>query len=377
MKKQSVLRPLSLFVLMFTMSGPAQSADFLRWLFQGRFNQGREGTLFYSEVTANAIGDGKVYVHWPTEADRNHETTADEIEVVGSDVLFTEKSPEDDTARGGKDGWPNYTLHTYADHWYVVYAEPHTGFEVDGLYTNEACTTAYNVSSDDTFNGDGYTAYSVTFRTEATTRAAAEKMTLYVRFVLNVTIGSRGYSTLYYSKYNFTVPTGVTATTYKLGDGYGKLEESRVYSEGDVIPAGEAVVLHGNAGTYKFYPVKTTSNTPDTENILRGTDVEEFTTGGTEYFALSYNSTKGVVGFYWMNSTGAAFKNGAHKAYLPLSGASGVKGFDFDGDDATGISNVNDNLNLTDGPIFNLAGQRVGKMQKGINIVNGKKIMVK
>ena len=27
--------------------------------------------------------------------------------------------------------------------------------------------------------------------------------------------------------------------------------------------------------------------------------------------------------------------------------------------------------------IFNLAGQRLGKMQKGINIVNGKKVIVK
>ena len=373
MKKQSVLRLASLLFLVFTIGQPAHAGDFLRWLLSGFYNAARDGEMFYSELAAEAIGDGKVYVHWPTRSDE--EISADEIEVVGSDVVYTEESPFDDTARGGKEpNWP-YTHLTYSDHSYVLYAEAHPGFEVDGVYRDEACTNAYNFPSGAIFEGDGYTAYSVTFRTEATTRATAENLTLYVRFALNVTLNSRGYSTLYYSKYNFKVPTGVTATTYKLGDGYGKLEESRVYSPGDVIPAGEAVVLQGNAGTYKFYPVKTTSNTPDTENILRGTDVEEFTTGGTEYFALSYNSTKGVVGFYWMNSTGAAFKNGAHKAYLPLSGASGVKGFDFDGDDATGISNVNDNLNLTDGPIFNLAGQRVGKMQKGINIVNGKKIL--
>ncbi|MBQ5938073.1 MAG: hypothetical protein IJL50_09575 [Bacteroidaceae bacterium] len=200
-------------------------------------------------------------------------------------------------------------------------------------------------------------------------------MNLYARFVLNVTINSRGYSTLYYSRCNFKVPSGVTATTYKLGDGYGKLEESRVYSEGDVIPAGEPVVLQGAAGTYKFYPVKNTLNVPDPNNILLGTDGAEQTASGyDEYFILSYNSTKGVVGFYWKNSDGSGFTNGAHKAYLALGGASGVKGFDLDGDEATGISDVDANVNAN-GPIFNLAGQRVGKMQKGINIVNGKKIL--
>ena len=369
MKKQSVLRLLSLMFLALAMGQPAHSSAFINWL-KALYNQGRNGDRFYSELTATAVGDGKVYVHWPRG---NEEApTAEELESIGS-YEYAELSPDDNTANAGVHDWGE--SNDYSDHIYLLYAEPHAGCEIEGVYSDESCTTAYNFGNNNIFNGDGYKGYRVTIRSTSRTRANATAQNLYVRFVLNVTINSRGYSTLYYSRCNFKVPSGVTATTYKLGDGYGKLEESRVYSAGDVIPAGEAVVLQGNAGTYKFYPVKTTSNTPDTENILRGTDVEEFTTGGTEYFALSWNSTKGVVGFYWMNSTGAAFKNGAHKAYLPLSGASGVKGFDFDGDDATGISNVNDNLNLTDGPIFNLAGQRVGKMQKGINIVNGKKIL--
>ena len=42
----------------------------------------------------------------------------------------------------------------------------------------------------------------------------------------------------------------------------------------------------------------------------------------------------------------------------------------------TGVDNVNANLNPNEG-IFNLAGQRLSKMQKGINIVGGKKVLVK
>lgn len=59
------------------------------------------------------------------------------------------------------------------------------------------------------------------------------------------------------------------------------------------------------------------------------------------------------------------------RAYFDLPEGAAVKGFIFD-DDATGIDNVNANLNES---IFNLAGQRLKKAQKGINIINGKKIL--
>ena len=67
----------------------------------------------------------------------------------------------------------------------------------------------------------------------------------------------------------------------------------------------------------------------------------------------------------------------ACKAYVEVS--SSVKGFIFKfDDDATGIENLNtqsSTLNTQNTSIYNLAGQRLQKMQKGINIVNGKKIL--
>ena len=44
--------------------------------------------------------------------------------------------------------------------------------------------------------------------------------------------------------------------------------------------------------------------------------------------------------------------------------------------DPTGIENTNVNHNLNETAIYNLAGQRLSKPQKGINIVNGKKIFI-
>ena len=52
-----------------------------------------------------------------------------------------------------------------------------------------------------------------------------------------------------------------------------------------------------------------------------------------------------------------------------------VKAFyPFAGNDATGIEGIDAN-NGENAPIYNVAGQRLGKMQKGINIVGGKKVL--
>ena len=74
---------------------------------------------------------------------------------------------------------------------------------------------------------------------------------------------------------------------------------------------------------------------------------------------------------------------GACRAFFELDGITAgaakslIKEFVLTfGEDATSIQNLNvdDNLNET---IYNLAGQRLGNTQKGINIVNGKKIAIK
>ena len=71
------------------------------------------------------------------------------------------------------------------------------------------------------------------------------------------------------------------------------------------------------------------------------------------------------------------------RAYFDIPAGTEVKGFVFD-DEATGIENI-DHSSLRSGaggtslaidhPIYNVAGQRIKEMQKGINIINGKKIL--
>ncbi len=101
------------------------------------------------------------------------------------------------------------------------------------------------------------------------------------------------------------------------------------------------------------------------------TEVDQSTLfiSSNKFYYVGVNTTIGAQrGYFQLNGF----------SYDPGSTSTGVKefGITFDEEDPTGIDNVNVNLN-NNGSIYNVAGQRLGKMQKGINIVNGKKIFVK
>lgn len=67
----------------------------------------------------------------------------------------------------------------------------------------------------------------------------------------------------------------------------------------------------------------------------------------------------------------------AYRGYFTVDSKAGVKNFvlSFD-DDATAIDAV-ETTQQANAEIYNLAGQRLSKVQKGVNIVNGRKVLVK
>ena len=93
---------------------------------------------------------------------------------------------------------------------------------------------------------------------------------------------------------------------------------------------------------------------------------------------MSFNSPASKVddnfGFFKLASNNML---GAHKAYLevaPGNNAPAFYSFD-DSDSEDGIENVNVNDNVNDNAIYNLSGQKLSKPQKGINIINGRKVL--
>ena len=183
-------------------------------------------------------------------------------------------------------------------------------------------------------------------------------------------ISSAGYTTQYIPSTDVTIPTGVKAYAGVIsGDNLSLKEITSAISKED------AVVLEGTANAYySFVPTTGASKyTGNTGNALSGSNGT--VTGGDGIYALSTLGGTAPVGFYPLTDTN--IKIPAGKAYLNLSGST-VKGFTFvfDEDDATGISLMEDGRSqMEDGAIYNLAGQRINKMQRGINIVNGKKIL--
>jgi hypothetical protein len=174
-----------------------------------------------------------------------------------------------------------------------------------------------------------------------------------------VTIGDANYTT-FVAPYNIaSMPEGVEAYACQVNENSVHLEPVTA------IPAGEAVVLK-NAGTYTFRPATSTVELGADNDLLPS----DGTVQGANIFALA-NKSEGV-GFYRVSEEIAV---PAGKGYLVI-GDAGVKSFyGFDEDDATAIEMVNGQSSMVNGPIFNLAGQRMSKQQKGINIINGKKIL--
>ena len=69
---------------------------------------------------------------------------------------------------------------------------------------------------------------------------------------------------------------------------------------------------------------------------------------------------------------------GAYRAYFTVAAGGGVKSLSFNFDDADGINSIdNGQLTMDNAAIYNLAGQRLNKAQKGVNIINGKKVFIK
>ena len=201
---------------------------------------------------------------------------------------------------------------------------------------------------------------------------------------VQLAVGATGYATLYYSNFALVVPENAEAYTFRSVN--GELTESKTYAEGAVIPADEAVVVYTTNDvpcTLNFKKgIATTAC--DASSQLAGTDEETAITPDVDYYfyglSLNSNNDPNSVGFYWMVDDGAAFTNGAHKAYLKIQKsefagmqAAAARGFAFNGT-VTGVESVESSNNAPQA-IYDLTGRRVSKAEKGIYIINGKKVI--
>lgn len=198
-------------------------------------------------------------------------------------------------------------------------------------------------------------------------------------------ITEAGYGT-YYSSKAYTMPEGVKGYTITGNEGTS-LVMNEAYAAGAVVPAKTALVVEGAANKYYTLVAESTELTP-ADNKLHGSDEAETTyVDGTDvkYYKLSYNNEGNNLGFYWGSENGAAFTNGAHKAYLALDSEtllSQSRGFSL-ADLAHGVTtgiNTTVKSATQSNFIYDLNGRRINSLNgaaKGVYIMNGQKVLVK
>ena len=211
----------------------------------------------------------------------------------------------------------------------------------------------------------------------------------------NTTGNTAGQTFAFYKKVEasetvtITVKDGFTATTYSNADyalDFSETEGLTAYLitdangaevEVDNVPAGTGVYVKAQPGDYEV-KIISSSQTVVSDNMLVGTGNEAASLTSSEsatYYVFGRQGNPKKEAFYKVKTDNATTVS-ANKAYLKIDvPASEAKDVIVPGG-ATSINAV-ETLQNENAAIYNLAGQRVVKAQKGIYIVNGKKVVIK
>ena len=169
-------------------------------------------------------------------------------------------------------------------------------------------------------------------------------------------VGEVGYATLFDTTTGYELNGDVKAYAATINKSWLDLKEVAN------VPASTPVILKG---TYYNKLANDALPAINIANDLKGTEAATEADGSMYILAKPEGEE---VGFFLATGTIPA-----GKAYI--QSASGVKAFYFT-DEATGIDSLDGQRSMVNGQsIYNLAGQRLQKMQRGIYIIGGKKIL--
>lgn len=183
-----------------------------------------------------------------------------------------------------------------------------------------------------------------------------------------------GYATIY-SPVELDLSYGrfkaYTATINEAGTAITLTEQS-------VVPANTGVVLEYQEDAeikngYVSLQIKETTLT-DVESELRGTFADSYVADDAYILAKPEGYEAGFYKAKKNYEDETKFLNNGFKAYLPAP-VSGARFYVFDFGTETAIENIEGAESANDAVIYDLAGRRVQNAQKGLYIVNGKKVI--
>lgn len=185
-------------------------------------------------------------------------------------------------------------------------------------------------------------------------------------------VGSTGWSTLYLGL-DATIPDGVTC--YTISSIANETAALTPITTG-ALPAHTGVIINATPNTqYTFRYKNSYGGSEGISNLLEGSIVGTQISGGGYVLSI----LDGVVGLYAAKLTNGTFLNNANKAYLPASAVPASQqsnGLRFEINETTAIDDMEaipDKQHSV--VIYDLMGRRVENMEKGIYIVNGRKVV--
>ena len=192
-----------------------------------------------------------------------------------------------------------------------------------------------------------------------------------IRKTVNTAVSSVKYST-FSSSYpiDFSQTAGLTAYIAK------KSGDKMALTEVTKVPANEAVILYADVDVATNYTLVTTDEATDdvSDNELKVSDGT--VTGDASTIYVLANKSPNGVGFYLLKS-GSTVTVG--KAYLRITSSLSAPAREYIGfgdGNTTGMEQIFREAS-TDSIYYTLHGQRVDKPNKGLYIVNGKKVIIK
>ena len=197
----------------------------------------------------------------------------------------------------------------------------------------------------------------------------------------DLAVAEAGYATFFDSQFNFTLPSGLKASTVS-GINGGKLSYQAL--SGSIVPKGTAVLIEASQKKAATYTLTSTSEAASYtgDNYLHGSDNATTTSadGSNLYYKLAYGpsgtSLAQSFGWFWGAQNGSPFSIEGHRAWLAIPKVAGARAYFISGEEA-GVEEI-ENSQTENKKYLDLQGRSIEKpTQPGIYFVNGRKIVVK
>lgn len=264
------------------------------------------------------------------------------------------------------------------------------GCYVDGGETTTRKTNEENVTIEITSKPDN-SKWSIVFSAVKNGGCKIDDVVISVSASISLspscTDGTRYYGT-YCNSNAFFVPSYLAVSEINVED--GKLCVTN-YATGEVVPANTGVMVSSTSsgdhvvglytgGTSKLGDANMLK--PSGDNYINSTQMAEGTATGTKFYRLTMHNGK-QIGFWWGAENGAAFDLAANKAYLAVPDAAAARLQSlWLSDETESITGLNREATEDNQPVYDLQGRQIvtlksanGKLQRGLYIVNGRKVV--